>query len=97
VRVVVGPEAPPAVVVGVVLVDVVVVAVGVVAVELVRGAVVVPVCAGSGVLATDTVFVPPPQPPNTTPAGPRISVSVKSKPRLIALMIFAARRPAPRP
>jgi hypothetical protein len=87
--VVVGLEVPPLGVLagGVVLV------VGVVGgFVLVCGAVDVVVVCDGGVLATDTVLVLPPQPVSrATPGTPRRSTNVDRKPRLMTLMIFAAR------
>jgi hypothetical protein len=97
VRVVVGPEVPPFGVpaAGVVLVDVLA---GLAVFEpvLVVGVVVVPVCTG-GALATETVFVPPPQPlSSAAPASPMSSAGTVGKLRFMTVMIFAAHRPPPR-
>jgi hypothetical protein len=98
VRVVLGPEVPPlgVPVVGVVLVDVLA---GVLAVELVLVVcvLVVPVVWTGGALATETVFVPPPQPlSSAAPASPTSSAGTAGEPRLMTSMVFAALGTPPR-
>jgi hypothetical protein len=94
VRVVLGLDVP------LLSLGVVVVLVGVVAVlvvVLVRGAAVEVVCSGNGVLATVTVFVPPPQPASSAASARlRRGIGVFRRLRFIAFMIFAARCAPPR-
>ena len=93
VRVVLGLEVPPLPDGAEVLVGVVVV---VLVVVLVRGTV-VEVCSGSGVLATLTVFVPPPQPASSAAsARPRRGMGVFERRGRIVSMIFVACRAPPR-
>jgi hypothetical protein len=95
VRVVEGAALPPFSL-GAGVVDVVLVVLAGVERVLVVGAVVAVLCSGSGVLATVTVFVPPPQPASSSArAIPSSWGRVLRKPRLIALMVFAANHLAP--
>jgi hypothetical protein len=103
VRVVVGLEVPPLGVLagGVVLIGVVA---GLVCVV---GVVVVPVVCAGGVLAIDTVFVPPPHPPSSAAPAQTSTTSsvgvvgrplgVVGRPSLMTLMIFATSGAPPRP